>query len=458
MQTRENETLPAGQPAPIKFGNLLINFTTEFHRVWDSRGSDSKPGCFWRPTPAPDLLPGYFPLGDFVTPGFDNINGNTIVAVVCEGVAEDANASKGKALSAPDDFERVWRDSRSGAAADCTLWRPVPPAGYVALGLVCSNGRDKPLSNSVRCVRADLVIASDISNRIWSDSGSGAEQDFSAWAIEPPSATAGEIYFSPGTFVGIDSHSRPAADGVAYSLRMQIPLQVDAPPPSPVLSGYEAPATGEPPKTTKTALLPWFAVKEPDLTPLEQFRVSASYRLERSDRYVLVGHGHNTDNVTQTFKWKASRVQSAEALEAFTDATTIRVEYHWPIFVPNPAHLFLLDRSSIKFSARLNKDFIHTDNTSHSDWTTSEEVEVITRVAKNKSVAVYLMQSDYRLLREDGTQVATEIRYTDVDSLYLTEYPSEKAIETVSVIPQEQEQEQEPTPELESPAITNTAP
>ncbi|MCW8276194.1 Vps62-related protein [Pseudomonas sp. PCH199] len=446
MNTRENETSPAGQREPIKFGNLLINFTTDFHRIWDSRGSDSKSGSFWRPTPAPDLLPGYFPLGDFATPGYDNINGNTIVAVVCEGAPEDGDASKGKALSAPDDFERVWRDSSSGAAADCTIWRPIPPAGYVALGMVCSNGRDKPSSNTVRCVRADLVIASNVSNRIWSDSGSGAKQDFSAWAIEPPSAAAGELYFSPGTFVGVTRHTRPAAEDAAYSLRMQIPLQVDTPPAAPILCGYDTPATEEMVKITQTVRLPWFAVKDPDLTPLEQFRTSAFYRLERSDRYVLAGHGHNTGIVGQTFKWKAPRVQRIELLEAFTDVTTIRVVSEWPLYVSNPVHLFLLLSSPIRFSARLSKDFTHTE-TSHSDWITSTPVEIITRVAKNKVVAVYLMQSDYRLLREDGTQVATAIRYTDIDSLYLTEYPPEKDGEVLS-----------PMPGTDSPAPTGNEP
>jgi hypothetical protein len=425
MPTRENETLPAGQMEPIKFGNLLINFTTEFHRIWDSSGSRSKPGSFWRPAPAPDSLPGYFPLGDFATPGLDNINGNTIVAVVCEGIAEDGDTSKGKALSAPDDFERVWRDTKSRADADCTIWRPVPPAGYVALGLVCSNGRDKPLPNTVRCVRADLVIAASISDMIWSDIGSGAKQDFSAWAIDPPSAVAGELYFSPGTFVGVNSHTRPATHEGAYSLRMQIPLQVDSAPAAPILSGYEAPATDESAKVTKIARLPWFSVKEPDLTPLEQLRTSSFYRLERSDRYVLVGHGHNTGIAGQTFRWKAPRVQRAEMLEALTLATNVRLPSEWPSFVPSTAHLFLLNTSSIKFSARLSKDFTHTE-ISHGDWTTCAEVVVITRAAKNKSVAVYVMQSDYKLLREDGTQVATDIRYTDIDSLHFTEYPSEE--------------------------------
>ena len=99
--------LPARQMESIKLENLLINFTTEFQRIWDSRGSDSKPGSFWRPTPAPDLLPGYFPLGDIVAAGFDNINQNSIAAVVCEGDPQLQDASKGNALSRPDDFEQV---------------------------------------------------------------------------------------------------------------------------------------------------------------------------------------------------------------------------------------------------------------------------------------------------------------------------------------------------------------
>lgn len=424
MQTSENATLPTGQRAPIKLGNLLINFTTEFHRIWDSKGSSSKPGSFWRPTPAPDTLPGYFPLGDFATPGFDNINGNTIVAVVCEGSAEDSDPLKGKALSAPEDFERVWKDSSSGADADCTIWRPIPPAGYVALGMVCSNGRDKPLPNTVRCVREDLVVASSVSNRIWSDSGSGAKQDFSAWAIEPPSAEAGEIYFSPGTFISVNSHSRPAANTIVYSLRMQIPLQVSSSPALPALSGHELPGTEEMATITQTAGLPWFAVIDPNLTPLEQFQTSRFYRLERSDRYVLVGHGHNTGTAGRTFKWTAPRVQRTESLEGLTDATTLRVASEWPLYVSNPMNLHVLLSSSLRFSAKLSKAFTHTE-TSHIGWTTSAAVEVITRIAKKTSLAVYVIESDYRLLREDGSQVANNVLYTDIDSLYLTEYPPE---------------------------------
>ena len=41
----------------------------------------------------------------------------------------------------------------------------------------------KPSLNAVRCVRADLVIASFVGDLIWNDRGSGARQNFSAWSI-----------------------------------------------------------------------------------------------------------------------------------------------------------------------------------------------------------------------------------------------------------------------------------
>lgn len=191
MNTDDHVTLAARQMESIKFDNLLINFTTEFRRIWDSSGSKSKPAAFWRPSPAPDLLPGFFPLGDVAVSGHDNINEKRVVMVVCEAGQPSGDDSKGLALRPPTDFEEVWRDTGSGARADCSIWRPIPPEGYVALGQVCSNGRDKPLLNTVRCVRADLVVRSFVSDLIWNDKGSGAKRSFSAWGIFPPDAQAG---------------------------------------------------------------------------------------------------------------------------------------------------------------------------------------------------------------------------------------------------------------------------
>ncbi|WP_285419650.1 Vps62-related protein [Pseudomonas sp. efr-133-TYG-5] len=414
MTTNNNVASPARLMAALRVENLLINFTAEFHRIWDNTGSSSKPGSFWRPTPAPDLLPGYFPLGDLAVAGRDNINEQRLVAVVCEGDPGDSPAGLGKALSKPDDFELVWRDKGSRANGDCSVWRPIAPEGYVALGLVCSNDRSKPSFNAVRCVRADLVVACAVGSLIWSDKGSGADQDFSAWSVNPPPAPAGAIHFAPGTFVGAGSHSRPTTALAAYALRVPIALQIDTPPALPALGGHAPSTAPEPAKVTQIAWLPWFAVRDPELQAAAQWRTSPLYRLERTDQYVLVGHGHNTGTARRAFKWKASRIQSVVDLWNFTRNTSIDVGVTWQ----NSAAAL---QPWISFSARLSDGFAHSESTANG-WTSGTDADVIAMVDKGCFVALYQLQSTYRLLREDGSQVASELGYTDIDSLQLVEY------------------------------------
>lgn len=414
MTTNENGALPTRPMASIKLDNLLINFTTEFHQVFDTKNLRSSAAAFWRPAPAPDVLPGYFPLGDLAIASNGNVNGAIAAAVVCEGESPSVDGTKGNALSRPDDFERVWLASGSGTTANASIWRPIAPSGYVALGLVCSHDSAKPSSNAIRCVREDLVIPANVSDSIWNDKYSGATQNFSAWHIEPPTAAAGEIYFTPGTFFGVQSHARPATP-LVYALRMQIPLEITSAPEAPILTGYEMPSAVEAAKLTQTARLPWFAVKE-DRRPADQFRTSPYYRLERTDQWVLVGHDHNTSEKTRSIKWSAFRAQSRTALQAFSRVTSIEVEGAWPINFPSRL---------LNFSANLNKHFTHGE-TSSSGWWNSYPQEVIAMAGKNKAVAVYQMQSSYQLLREDNTPVAISIEYTDDESLHMTEYPSEE--------------------------------
>lgn len=459
MTTHENGALPTRQMEAIKLDNLQINFTTEFSRVLDTKTLRSSTAGFWRPTPAPDELPGYFPLGDLAVSGETNINGLRVAAVVRESGSPSVDSSKGNALSRPDDFECVWTDAGSGATTDASIWRPIPPAGYVALGMVCSNDHVKPSLNTVRCVRADLVIASSLGSFIWNDEGSGARQNFSAWDIEPPAAAAGEIYFAPGTFFGVQSHNKPATP-LAYALRMQISLQVSPAPEAPVLSGYEAPSAVETGKITQVAKLPWFTVRD-NMHPVDQLRTSPLYRLERTDKWVLVGHGRNTGDKARPIKWTAFRPQDTTRSKAFSILTSIEFGSAWPIESAN--HL-----RAISFSANLNQRFAHSEKSSSSWWNTAPR-DVIAMAAKAKAVAVYQMQSTYELLREDGTPATISIEYTDDESLHLSEFPSEEnctlplspPLETDSITGEgssRQTSDVNPQPMEELPTPTDTAP
>ncbi|MBC8997478.1 Vps62-related protein [Pseudomonas sp. N40(2020)] len=457
MTTDEQITSSAGRMNSIKIDNLLINFTTEFLRIWDTSGLQAKPAAFWHPTPAPDLLPGYFPLGDVASVGHGNINGTRVVAVVCEADTPSTDPAKGKALCRPDDYQLIWKDSGSGSKRDLSIWKPIPPDGYVALGSVCSSDHEKPSFNAVRCVREDLVIASSGTEPVWNDKSSGARQSVSVWTAVPPAAASGEIHLAPGTFTGFSGYSRPA-NAPVYSLRMQIPLQVNPQPTAPVLCG-ETPALAEAAdKPTYTVRLPWFAVKDPQLPPLEQLRLSPFYLLERTDQYVLVGHGHNTDDQSKTFRWTSPRAQRTASLRTFTHITSVEFGAQWQTSLPNP----------LLFSARLSHDFTQCEIHAN-EWLNTAAIDVVAVVDKNRSVAVYLKQSDYRLMRADGTPVTGGFSYTDGASLHISQYtPAEPEVTVVAQ--QEPEVEMDTRtpgadndviaspPEPDLPSATDTAP
>lgn len=437
MTTKNNVTTPFRQMESIRLDNLLINFTSQFQQIWDSTGSHSEPAAFWHPTPAPDLLPGFFPLGDVIVPGHENINGIKVVAVVREGDSPSENPARGNALSRPNDYEQVWNDSGSGAKKDCTLWRPIPPDGYVALGLVCSMGQEKPSIHAVRCVRADLVIESYMGDLIWSE-GRGLWHNFSAWSITLPTAEAGEIYFAPGTFVSRGSGNKPA-ENPPYALRMKIHVQTNTAPEAPVISDFKAPIPPETSQATQVALIPWFAVDQYPTSAFDESSELMHYRLERKDRYTLIGHGHNTEDKSRLFKWAAPQTLNHEQARKFSSITSIKFDEQWR------AEASDTDRP-IQFSARLSEVFTRTE-TSSNGWKTANNLVVAAIVPQNEMIAVYQLESHYDLLSEDGERASHSIAYTDENSLLWMQYAPDEDSDSLN-----------PKPITEPPVVTNTSP
>lgn len=393
----------------FQFKDLRITFTTQFALQWSDKGSGGKhDGAFWRPVAAGNLN-GFYPLGDYGAGNYNDVNGQAAVAVV-----SDINGASGDALRPPLDYELVWTDTGSGSSRDGSMWRPLPPSGYVALGLVCNNGYDKPALEIIRCVRSDLVVASLVGDLVWDDSGTGAKKDFGSWGITPPGAPAGEVYLSPGTFVGVASHSKPNTDPNAYALRLQIPMTHFDPPPTPVLQGYGKPTGFEQSTITYISNLFWFMVRDPNLKPVEQLTKSPVYRLERTDTYTLIGFGYNETSSDQSFNWSVTNGVNGSSSKSFTSTTSIEIGGEWalgPIFTA---------------SAKLNQSFSHTtSSTSGWDHSTTRTVNVVVPI--KKAVAAFAVESTYKLLRSDGSQVSTNVSYSDGDNIFWTQYPpSEK--------------------------------
>ncbi len=398
---------------PIRFKDLLINFTTEFDLLWSAKDSGAdNAATFWRPNTTADSLNSFSSLGDVIANDYRTINNRKFVAVVSE-----ADTVNGTALRAPVGFNLVWKNAAKKVRSEFSVWKPVPPEGYVAMGMVCCIGYDKPTLNAVRCVRADLAVDAYIGNSIWNDKGSGAHLDFSAWDVHTPDVEPGAAYIATGTFYGTDGWTRPSFGARPYALRMELALQ-ESPLPAP-----PAPlAAVETEPSATVCELPWFTVKDSNLTPFEQLHYSPMYRLQRIDRYLAVGVGQNTTPQGKTFNWTAYKGEVDDHSIDFTTLTGIQLAYEWsPISRP------------VIFSAQLSKSFTHTTQ-SAKGWGASMPLEVAAYVPASQTIAAYVIRSEYTLYRQDGSQLASTVSYTNGDMVYFSE-ASEAAPEDEENLP-----------------------
>ena len=180
---------------------IAVQLCHDFELVWNDKGSGGKhDGAFYRPKPPA----GYYAVGHY---GQGNYGPPSDGVIVVKGM-EPGTTSR------PTGYTEVWTDRGSGANMDGSFWLPKPPAGYIALGLVCNGNHSAPGLDEVVCVRQDLVLPGKVGAFIWDDSGTGAKRDFGSWAIEGSTDSC----LASGTFVGVASHSAPSIDPVLHCL------------------------------------------------------------------------------------------------------------------------------------------------------------------------------------------------------------------------------------------------
>lgn len=83
----------------------------------------------------------------------------------------------------------------SGADDDCSLWLPIAPPGYVAVGCVAHIGSQPPPSHIVHCIRLDLVTSTAYSECIFNAAVSASFiSGYSIWRLDN---TLGSFYAHP---------------------------------------------------------------------------------------------------------------------------------------------------------------------------------------------------------------------------------------------------------------------
>ncbi len=180
---------------------LEVMQTDDFKLEWNDKGSGGRmDGSFWRPIPPK----GFYSIGDYAQGNYGSPAGT---ALVVKPIEENA-------IAHPTDYEKIWTDRGSGAHKDGSFWRPLPPKGYVALGVVANLGHGKPDVNVMVCIREDLVVDGHVGSLIWNDAKTGAKHDFSAWSILPNSSEG----LTGGNFIGVATHNKPSASPVFHCL------------------------------------------------------------------------------------------------------------------------------------------------------------------------------------------------------------------------------------------------
>ena len=88
----------------------------------------------------------------------------------------------------PIGSRRIWTDAGSGADDDVKIYELIPPSGYKCLGHVAVRSGTPSLS-TYRCVRNDYVEYVPIKRyATWHDRGSGARADFAGYDIQTSSS------------------------------------------------------------------------------------------------------------------------------------------------------------------------------------------------------------------------------------------------------------------------------
>jgi hypothetical protein len=179
--------------------SLLISTTASYIWICSDVGSGSNSDVtLFRPNPDDSS---YFILGDYAQGNYGSPTGTSVVV---KAINDDPAAPLLKPAKA---WNLVWSDKGSGGDYDWSVWAAAAPDGYVAIGMVATLGYSAPDIQNYRCVRKDLAQQSSATAQIWSDKGSGADDDVTLWGVTG----------MPNTFVAQANYD--AYNGTAYLLK-----------------------------------------------------------------------------------------------------------------------------------------------------------------------------------------------------------------------------------------------
>ena len=395
-------------PMALMTDGLLIRYVDQYTREWSDYGSGATDnGSYWQPVPPA----GFYRLGSVGGDGWSDPS-NSKAAIVVKAL------SGSTALAAPTDYQQIWNDSGSGGDEDGSFWRPIPPPGYVACGVVAQYGYSKPGLDEVRCVRSDLVANGKVGDWIWDDSGSGANADFGSWEIECPDAqnSAGKAYLKAGTFIGTNSHTAPASHPALYVLNVHLPLVADVPEASyvPSLDSADEPELYTEAFLAKIVAVPFALVYDNSYTLHQRVRDFPIYRVKREEFYEKAYFYNNIQGSTSIFHTVTTTTGISQ-----TDSETY--SHSVGISISATAGCDLIGGS---VTVSVNYQFGYETSSSYTVFS-EEEVSQQVEIPPHTAGCLWHKTTRFAVLRNnnDWETVAGSTKDIKIDSFVKGEYP-----------------------------------
>jgi len=153
---------------------ISIKKTCSHREVWRETMYD-RSGYFYNPK----LAKSYFMIGGVGTNDNNKPYCNTIVKKNPGALGNIRGY-----LSPPKNWKRVWSNQDFDSEQDASIWKGVPPnSSFVCIGDVAQKGFKPPNVPRYRCIHKKFLKKVKTSQILWTDEGSGSEEDGKAITV-----------------------------------------------------------------------------------------------------------------------------------------------------------------------------------------------------------------------------------------------------------------------------------
>lgn len=394
----------------VQFGELILAFTNQFTWVYnDQKTGATQDGAFWQPI-APE---GFSILGTYAINNYSDVNADGNSWALCVKAATGSNSP----LANPVSFDLIWNDHGSGGKNDGSCWRPIPPAGYVAMGDVMVTGYNAPDVSTVVCVRKDLTVTAMAGPQIWCDKKSGAKMDIDVFTIAPNSAvdvSPTNGFFAANTFVANNNYSTPAPASLPEMnvLNLPFPVSESTDPAAPVLQSTNMPPNITGKTVDRITTVPFTAITDSGRTVSWQVNNSPFYFLERTVYYQLEIFDYNTTSIEQPISKTVTTGVSQSESSTFSVTTGVSVTVE--------AGVSFIAEGKVSATVSVEMGYETSTNVE-----TFKEVSVERQLVTppGKAAAMWSLGYNMNLVRADQSVVGSTLAF-DVDSFVQSEYPN----------------------------------